>query len=229
MRFASLLPLLLLTSGIVLMVYSLVPKESSVQNRILEGGTFEIFECQGELTVQVNGSACVDLREVEFKELSRGTSVEGTVRFPLLKMRGSKLELTVSNYDARWGRSYHLSDGGFLIPLEEGQWNVSAASDGQITLYEVERYYPARGDLTRGGDSVKAVCSGSNGTYLILYNPSQEPLEVRVTTSRLDLHALFASIGLILMSLLVRRYFHAVEGGRGVLAGVSRHAHGQVR
>ncbi len=229
MRFSALISLFLLISGIAITVYSLIPKEGPVRDLVLDGGTYEIIGCQGALAVHVNGSACMDLREMELRELARGTSVEERVRFPLLKVEGSRLELTVSNYDARWRRSYHLSDGGFLIPVEDGEWNISAVSDGQITLYEVERYYPARGDLTRSGNTIKVRCDRASGTYLILYNPSQEPLEVQVIASRLDLRILPASLGLILLALLLRRYFHAVEGGRGAIAGIGRDAHGQVR
>ena len=229
MRFSSLVPLLLLVLGMALMVYSLIPGEKPVEDLVLDGGTYEIVRCQGALTVRINGSACMDLREIELRELARGTSVEGVARFPMLKVRGSRLDLMVSNYDARWRRSYDFSDGGFLIPVEDGEWNISAMSNGQITLYELERYYPARGDLIREDNSIKVVCNGADETYLVLYNPSREPLQVRVTTGRLDLHILVASVGLVLMALLVRRYLHAVEGGRGVLAGAGRYAHGQVR
>ncbi len=228
MRLTALLPLLLLISGAVLLVYSLIPRGNSVEDLVLEGGTYEIVKCQGTMTLQVNGSLCVDLRDMRLREVARGSSVNELVAFPLLEVRGSRLELTVSNYDSVWRRSYDFLDGGSLIPMERGEWNLSASSDGQITLYEVERYDPVRGDLVRSDDSIRVACgSVSNETYLILYNPSQESLRVRVVTGHnIDLYSLSISIGLVLVALLVRRYSHAIGSGGGAFTGAGLYSHG---
>ncbi len=221
MRFAAVLPLFLLISGAVLLVYSLIPRENLAGDLVLENGTYEMVRCQGTMILQVNGSLCVDVRDMELREIARGSSVNELVSFPLLKVRGSRLELTVSNYDAVWRRSYDFSDGGSLIPMERGEWNLSASSDGQITLYGIERYNPARGDLVRSDDSVKVACGSIiNETYLILYNPSQESIRVRVLTGHdIDVYSLSISIGLVLAALLVRRYSHAIGSGGGALTG----------
>ncbi len=227
MRAVALLPLLLLISGAVLLIYSVISGGEVVRDLVLEGGTYEVIRCQGTVTVQVNGSLCADLREMKLKEIARGSSMNESVAFPLLEVKGSRLELTVSNYDAVWRRNYEFLDGGSIIPMERGEWNLSASSDGQITLYEVERYDPVRGDLVRGDDSIRVACgSASDETYLILYNPSQVSLRVRVIKGRsIDLYSISTSIGLVLAALLVRRYSHAVGSEGGAFAGAGLYPH----
>ncbi|GEM_PF-2646030 len=227
MRFVALPPLLLLILGAVLLVYSLIPSESIVGNLVLENGTYEIVKCQSTMILQANGSLCVDLRDMRLREVSRGSSINELVSFPLLEVRGSSLELIVSNYDAVWSRGYYFSDGGSLIPVERGEWNLSASSDGQITLYEIEGYDEVGGDLVRSDGPIRVACdSVSDRTYLILYNPSQEPLRVRVLADHdINVYSLSISIGLILAALLVRRYSYAIGSGRGAFTGAGLYPH----
>ncbi len=227
MRSALLVPLLLLILGSAFLIYSLIPREDLIEELVLENGTYEMVRCRGAITVQANGSLCVDLREVRLREVAQGSSVNEAVEFPLLEVRGSRIELTVSNYGVVWSRSYDFLDGGYLIPMERGKWNLSASSDGEITLYEVEEYDPVKGDLVKSGNSIRVNCGSTGGAYLILYNPSREPLRARVVADHyIDPHFLSISIGLILMALLARRYFHAVENRGGAIAGAGRYAHG---
>ncbi|MDK2373135.1 MAG: hypothetical protein QI197_07155 [Candidatus Korarchaeota archaeon] len=227
MRFTKLLPLLLLILGAFLLVYGLIPRENLVGDLVLENGTYEIVKCQGTMILQANGSLCMDLRDMRLREISRGSSVNELVSFPLLEVRGSRLELAVSNYDAVWRRSYDFSDGGSLIPVEMGEWNLSASSDGQITLYEIESYNEVRGELIKSDGSIRVTCGSiSDRTYLVLYNPSQEPLRVRVLTDHdIDIYSLSISIGLVLAALLMRRYSHAIGSGRGAFTGAGLYPH----
>ncbi len=191
---------------------------------VLEGGTHEVVRCSGALILHSNGSICADIRYMKLRRVSSGRRVNAPVTFPLLEVRGTRAYVKVRNLDAVWRASYGFVDGGFLIPLDRGRWNLTASSDGQIILYEVQSFRPAHGRLVRRAGSVEVSCPGPDPglgvATVLVYNPSDHPVALRVERGPGPNPALIASsVALVLAAILVGRRLHASEGGRRGGAG----------
>ncbi|HDI73493.1 MAG TPA: hypothetical protein ENF57_00600 [Candidatus Korarchaeota archaeon] len=184
---------------------------------VVEGGTFEIVHCNtsSTLTLNSNGSLCIDFREISMRPLSEGRSIKAkNIRFPAVKGGKGNLSLRIENYDASLDLHYRLVDGGLIIPVNRGLWNVSLRSEEPSMLYEVERDLMKDGRIFKEGDEVRIFCGNFS---VLLYNPSSSPIVARVMTNEGEgsLALITMGVAITLSGLALRRYCNAQGSWRG--------------
>ncbi len=207
------LPYIVMGIGILLLILGSLGsvKRNVVLKSIVESKTYEILPCNGtSLFLEANGSLCTDLRKLEIKYLEKGNYIdEKNLSFPLIKSSKGKLSLRIENYGASLNITKEFLDGGYLIPVKEGLWNVTIKSENPSTIYNIVEDLPENIKITKDEDSIKIPC----GDYsILLYNPSENPVLIEVYSSKeissLPLIALGLAAFLIGIALRRRGYAH---------------------
>ncbi len=175
----KILPYIVVGIGIFLLLFGSLEsmKREAILKSTIESGTYEIFPCNGTtLILRANGSLCIDLRKLNIRYLGRGTSIrENDVSFPLIRGSEGKLSLIIENYNASLNMTKEFVDGGYLIPVEEGNWNVTIRSEAPSVIYDIEEDAPRDANISRDGDFITVPC----GDYsILLYNPLGYPVSV---------------------------------------------------
>jgi len=217
MRLREAASLALILSGMMLLAWGLLAQGTPRDEArfLVEGGTYEILPCNvSYLLIEDNGSICIDLRDISLRPLLRGSSLTAeNVSFPLIRGEGGGLRVSVRNLDAEWNIAVDLVDGGYLIPVERGEWNLSVHSDSTAALFEIVDDRPRDGRVIKEGDVVRIPCDDH---LILLFNPSETPVEVRVRAIVEEdrVPTIAAGIAMALAGAALRRRDHADRSGR---------------
>ncbi len=186
----------------------------SVLESVIEGGTYEILHCnETSLVLEANDSLCIDLRELNVKYLGRGEYIdEKDVIFPLIKGDKGKLSLEIKNYDTSLNITKEFVDGGYLIPVKEGLWNITIKSENPSAIYDIVKNAPKNARITKDGNTIKIPC----GDYSVLiYNPSESSVSIKVySTNEVVLPLIALGLAVFLLGIVLRRRKYAYRDWR---------------
>ncbi len=193
-------------------------KRKRILESVVEDRTYEIISCNGtSLVLEANDSLCIDLRKLNVRYLGKGDYIEEKdVYFPLIKGNKGKLSLKIESHCVSLNITKEFIDGGYLIPVEEGLWNITIKSENPSILCDIVEDIPKDARITKNGNITRIPC----GDYsVLLYNPSEDPVSIKVYSSEglnsLPLIALGLAVFLLGISLRRREYAHRDWRGRG--------------
>jgi len=214
------LPLILLVLGIVILLMSLNNpfKEEEHSSFLIEPRTIEIVDANASsLIIETDVPLCLDARVIKIFYITNGSSIQVKgVHWPLLRVRDtSTLTIDVSKGQGSLKRTYTIQDGGYIIPVDEGYWEVNVSSNGEVVIYEIETMTPVD-PLVTIDTSGKIHLRGGKFS-LLLINTCNTTAHVRVLKSEgEDVNIALFGLGLAIFLLGVARARreHIADSGR---------------
>ncbi len=202
-------PLILLVLGIIMLLISLNNpfKEEKYYSFLIEPGTIEIMDANASsLTIETDIPLCLDARVIKLSYVANGSSIRvKDIRWPLLRVTGpSVLTVDVSKGQGSLRRTYIIQDGGYIVPVDKGYWEVNVSSNRKVFIYEIEAMMVVDPPVTTDA-SGKIYLRGGKFSLLII-NTYNTTAHVRILRSEgEDTNLALFGLGLAILLLGVTR------------------------
>ncbi len=215
------LKLILLVVGIVMLLISLKNpfKEEEHYSFLIEPGTLEIVDANAStLIIETDIPLCLDARVIKISYVTNGSSIRVKgIHWPLLKVRGpSNLTIDISKGQGSLKRTYIIQDGGYVIPIDKGYWELNVSSNGKVIIYDIEAMALVDPPVTI--DTSGKIHLRGGRFYLLLINTYNMTAHVSVLKSKgEDVNIALFGLGfaIFLLGVARARREHIADSGRG--------------